>query len=79
MAKGQPLVDGLRQPGPFNTYLQPGLPPAPIANPGLASIRAALDPEEHEYLYFVAKGDGSHAFARTLDEHNENVRQHANN
>ncbi len=58
---------------PYNTYARAGLPPGPICNPGLASIQAVLEPNEHDYFYFVAREDGSHAFARTLAEHNANV------
>lgn len=63
---------------PYNTYLYPGLPPGPIANPGLSSIQAVLHPEAHDYLYFVATPDGSgaHVFARTWEEHVENVRRY---
>jgi UPF0755 protein len=58
---------------PYNTYRYPGLPPGPIASPGLASIEAALNPADVKYLYFVSRNDGSHAFAETLAEHNRNV------
>jgi UPF0755 protein len=58
---------------PYNTYRYPGLPPGPIAAPGRASIEAVASPADVDYLYFVSRNDGSHAFARTLDEHNRNV------
>jgi UPF0755 protein len=61
---------------PYNTYRRRGLPPGPICSPGLASIQAAANPEEHDYLYFVAKGDGTHHFSRTLKEHNRAVRKY---
>ncbi len=58
---------------PYNTYLRAGLPPTPIAMPGLASLQAALHPAQSQVLYFVARGDGSSQFSRTLDEHNQAV------
>jgi UPF0755 protein len=58
---------------PFNTYTRDGLPPTPIAMPGAASIEAALHPEATEFLYFVGRGDGTHHFSRTLEEHNRAV------
>ena len=63
----------LRAATPYNTYVIEGLPPTPIANPSAEAIRAALDPEDSGYLFFVADGSGGHAFAETLAEHNENV------
>lgn len=54
---------------PYNTYRYGGLPPGPIASPGLRSIRAVLEPEDTPYMYFVARGDGTHVFSRTFQEH----------
>jgi len=61
---------------PYNTYRKPGLPPGPIANPGLASLRAAAAPATTPYLYFVARNDGSHVFSTTNEEHNRNVEKY---
>lgn len=61
---------------PFNTFIHPGLPPGPICSPGLASIEAALNPAETDYLFFYARGDGSHDFAQTFEEHLENQRKY---
>lgn len=60
----------------YNTYIYQGLPPGPICSPGLASLKAALDPEEHSFLYFVSRGDGSHKFSKSLTEHNQAVRKY---
>lgn len=65
--------DDLRRDGPYNTYVRPGLPPSPICSPGRASLRAAADPADVPYLYFVSRNDGSHVFAESLREHNRNV------
>jgi UPF0755 protein len=65
----------LRTDTPWNTYLHHGLPPTPIAMPGLASLRAVVDPPETDALYFVARGDGSSAFSATLDAHQAAVRR----
>ena len=62
--------------GPYNTYTRAGLPPTPIAAPGLGSLRAALRPAKTGALYYVARGDGSSEFSRTLDEHNLAVRKY---
>ena len=61
---------------PYNTYRKPGLPPGPIANAGLASLRAAAAPATTPYLYFVARNDGSHVFATNIAEHNRNVEKY---
>lgn len=66
----------LRTDTPYNTYTRPGLPPTPIALPGAASIEAAVRPAQGDSLYFVATGAGAHAFSRTMEEHNQKVRQY---
>ena len=71
--KGNLTRKHLRTPTPYNTYTHFGLPPTPICNPGLAAIRAALYPDNAPDLYFVARGEGFHAFSKTLKQHEANV------
>jgi UPF0755 protein len=66
----------LKSDTPYNTYRINGLPPGPIANPGIDSLRAALYPAKVGYLYFVAKNDGSHDFSTNLAAHNKAVLKH---
>jgi UPF0755 protein len=77
LLRGRPEGDvkpaDLRVDSPYNTYEHRGLPPGPIANPGEAALKAALEPEPSEYLYFVANNQGGHFFSKTLQEHNRNV------
>jgi UPF0755 protein len=61
---------------PYNTYLNAGLPPGPICNPSLASIVGAADPAQTDYLFFFAKGDGTHVFAKTFEEHLQNQQKY---
>jgi UPF0755 protein len=65
--------DDLKRYTPYNTYVIEGLPPGPISNPGLQSIKAVIYPAHTDYLYFVSKNDGSHQFSRSLEEHNRAV------
>jgi UPF0755 protein len=69
-------TEDLQVDSPYNTYVNGGLPPGPIANPGLASLQAVAYPAQTDYLYFVARNDGSHVFAETLEEHLRNVEQY---
>ncbi len=73
---GNLTKQNLTTPGPYNTYLNVGLPPTPISNPGAASIRAVLYPTPSDYLYFVSKNDGTHYFSKTKEEHEEAVKKY---
>ncbi len=72
--KSRVLYRDLTVDSPYNTYKNAGLPPGPIANPGLASIKAALHPADADYLYYVARPDGSHIFSRTIEEHADAIK-----
>lgn len=70
------LYEDLEIDSPYNTYRHTGLPPGPIASPGMKSIRAALYPAKTDFLYFVADGNGRHVFSRTITEHNEAIKDY---
>lgn len=69
----------LKTPSPYNTYLHPGLPPAPIANPGLATLKAAVNPPDTNYLYYLSDSGGYNHYAEDLDTHQQNIEQYLNN
>jgi UPF0755 protein len=73
---GKVLRSHLRRSSPYNTYIIRGLPPGPIANPGVDSLKAALNPAPVNYLYFVSKNDGSHFFSASLVEHNKAINRY---
>jgi UPF0755 protein len=73
--KKKVLFKDLKHKHPYNTYANPGLPPGPICSPGLASIQAALQPAKVDYLYYVARPDGSHIFSHTYEEHRAAIEQ----
>ena len=75
----RPTYDDLQVDSPYNTYKNRGLPPSPIGNPSISSIKAVLNPEQSEYLYFLSKPTGETVFSKTLDEHNENKAKYLNN
>jgi UPF0755 protein len=74
--KGNLRRRDLETPGPYNTYLRPGLPPGPICNPGRSSLEAAVDPADAPYLYFVSRNDGSHVFSANFRDHQNAVRRY---
>jgi UPF0755 protein len=71
-----PVLTDTKYQSPFNTYINPGLPPSPIANPGLASIEAALAPQEHDYLYYLSEDSGTTHYARTYSQHQDNIEKY---
>ena len=82
---GIPNFDGnltrkhLKTPGPYNTYINKGLPPTPICSPGAASIKAALYPEDTDYLFYVSKNNGTHKFSKSYKEHLAAVNEYQRN
>jgi UPF0755 protein len=74
--RGTIYESDLKFSSPYNTYRNAGLPPGPIANPGKDSLLAAMHPAKTDYLYFVSDNQGHHRFARTLEEHQQNVAQY---
>ena len=71
--KSELTSEDLKIDSPYNTYLYPGLPPGPICCPGYTALYAATHPEEHNYFYYVAKSDGTHLFANSYDQHQNNI------
>lgn len=76
--KSRLLFEDLKIKSPYNTYLNKGLPPGPINNPGLSAIKAALFPAEHNYLFFVATGEGGHKFTENFQQHQQAVKEYRN-
>jgi UPF0755 protein len=74
--RGTIYASDLKSPSPYNTYVHTGLPPGPIANPGIAALKAALDPPPTDYLYFVADAQGHSRFSATLQQHNQQVQDY---
>jgi UPF0755 protein len=73
--KDRVLFEDLKVDSPYNTYQNPGLTPGPICSPGIEAIKAALRPAKADYLYYVARPDGSHIFTNTLSEHNAAIKK----
>jgi len=76
---GKLTTEDLNVKSPFNTYIHTGLPPQPICNPGIASIKSALQPLDVDYLYFVSKNDGTHHFAKSYEEHKQAKKKYQGN
>ncbi|MEO8446461.1 MAG: endolytic transglycosylase MltG [bacterium] len=70
------MFEDLKIKSPYNTYLNKGLPPGPINNPGLASIKASLNPDSHDYIFFVANGEGGHKFSENYEQHQAAIREY---